>query len=295
MAEIIDGKRVSAEFLEEIKLKVETAEKKYGKKPCLVVILVGENPASKVYVGSKEKRAQEIGFNSSVVRLSTETTAVELEAKINELNNDDNVDGVLLQLPLPKGLNGDEFVGKISPEKDVDGFHPQNLGKLMTNTNPNAVACTPLGVIKLLEKYGVEVEGKNCVVVGRSNIVGKPLAQLLLNLNGTVTVAHSRTKNLQEVTRSADILISAVGCKNLITKDMVKKGAVVADVGILKDENGKLCGDVDFENVKEVASLITPVPGGVGPMTIACLMSNTLDLFLRKQEMHPGVAEQMKC
>lgn len=294
MGEIIDGKRVSAELLEEIRLKVEAAEEKYGKKPCLVVILVGDNPASKVYVGSKEKRAQEIGFNSSVARLSAETTAGELEAKIKELNNDDNVDAILLQLPLPKGLNGDEFVGKISPDKDVDGFHPQNLGKLMTNTGPNAVACTPLGVIKLLEKYGVEVEGKNCVVVGRSNIVGKPLAQLLLNLNGTVTVAHSKTKNLPEVTRRADILISAVGRKNLITKDMVKQGAVVIDVGILKDENGKLCGDVDFENVKEVASLITPVPGGVGPMTIACLMSNTLDLFLRKQEARLGALEHVK-
>ncbi len=284
MGEIIDGKKVSAELLEEIKLKVEGAQKKYHKKPNLVVILVGDNPASKVYVGSKEKRAQEIGFNSSVIRLAAETTAQELESKIKELNENDSVDAILLQLPLPKGLNGDEFVGKILPEKDVDGFHPQNLGKLMTNTGPAAVACTPLGVIKLLKKYNVEVEGKNCVVVGRSNIVGKPLAQLLLNLNGTVTVAHSKTKNLPDVTRQADILISAVGCKNLITKDMVKKGAVVIDVGILKDENGKLCGDIDFENVKDVASLITPVPGGVGPMTIACLMSNTLELFLKRME-----------
>lgn len=280
MGEIIDGKKVSGELLCEVKAKVQKAEEKYGKKPSLVVILVGENPASKVYVGSKEKRAMEIGFNSTVVRMPENATASDLSAKINELNNDENVDAILLQLPLPKGLNGDEFVGKILPEKDVDGFHPQNLGKLMTKTNPSAVACTPLGVIKLLEKYNVEIAGKNCVVVGRSNIVGKPLAQLLLNLDGTVTIAHSKTKNLAEVTKQADILISAVGVKHLITKDMVKNGAVVIDVGILKDENGKLCGDVDFENVKEVASLITPVPGGVGPMTIACLMSNTLDLFL---------------
>lgn len=280
MGEIIDGKRVSGELLGEVKIKVQEAEAKYGKKPSLVVILVGENPASKVYVGSKEKRANEIGFNSTVVRMPENTTANELSIKIDELNKDDNVDAILLQLPLPKGLNGDEFVGKILPEKDVDGFHPQNLGKLMTKTNPNAVACTPLGVIKLLQEYNVEISGKNCVVVGRSNIVGKPLAQLLLNLDGTVTVAHSKTKNLAEVTRQADILISAVGVKHLIKKDMVKSGAVVIDVGILKDENGKLCGDVDFENVKDVASLITPVPGGVGPMTIACLMSNTLDLFL---------------
>jgi len=294
MGEIIDGKKVSEELLGEIKLKVEAAEVKYGKKPALTVILVGDNPASKVYVGSKEKKALEIGFNSTVVRLSAETTAEELSAKIKELNENDSVDAILLQLPLPKGLNGDEFVGKISPEKDVDGFHPQNLGKLMTNTNPSAVACTPLGVIKLLEKYDVEVEGKNCVVVGRSNIVGKPLAQLLLNLNGTVIMAHSKTKNLPEVTRQADILISAVGRKNLITKDMVKQGAVVVDVGILKDENGKLFGDVDFENVKEVASLITPVPGGVGPMTIACLMSNTLDLFLKRQEARAGAAGAAK-
>lgn len=290
MGEIIDGKKVSAEILEDIKEKVEAAQIKYGRKPNLTVILVGENPASKVYVGSKEKRAQEIGFDSNVIRLEESTSAKRLSAKIDELNNDDNVDAILLQLPLPKGLNGDEFVGRISPEKDVDGFHPQNLGKLMTKTCPNAVACTPLGVIKLLERYNVQVSGKECVIVGRSNIVGKPLAQLLLNLDGTVTVAHSKTKNLTEVCKRADILISAVGSKHLITKDMVKKDAVVIDVGIIKDENGKLCGDVDFENVKDIASLITPVPGGVGPMTIACLMSNTLDLFLKKHS-----DEQVKC
>lgn len=275
MATILDGKRVSAEILEEIKAKVADLDEKPG----LTVIIVGEHPASTTYVASKEKRGKEIGFKSDVVRLSESASREELEEAIEELNQDPRVHGILVQLPLPKHLNADHFIGKILPHKDVDGFHPVNVGKLSTKTSPHAVACTPKGVIELLKRYGIDPSGQNVVIVGRSNIVGKPLAQLFMNLDATVTVAHSKTKNLAEVTRSADILVSAVGKKNMITENMVKNGAVVVDVGILRDENGKLCGDVDFENVKEVAGYITPVPGGVGPMTIAMLMQNTLELY----------------
>lgn len=277
---LLDGKLVSAKILED--LKKEVAELR--KKPGITVVIVGEHPASMAYVASKEKKGREIGYNSNVIRLPENTSKVELESIIDRLNKDPEVHGILVQLPLPKHLDADYFIEKINPEKDVDGFHPINMGKLVTKTNPWAVPCTPKGVIELLKYYEIDPSGKNVVIVGRSNIVGKPLAQLFMNLDATVTVAHSKTKNLPEVTRQADILVSAVGKKNMITKDMVKKGAVVVDVGIIRDENGKLCGDVDFENVKNVASYITPVPGGVGPMTIAMLMKNTLELYIRTKE-----------
>ncbi|GBF22801.1 methylenetetrahydrofolate dehydrogenase (NADP+) / methenyltetrahydrofolate cyclohydrolase [Candidatus Gastranaerophilus sp. (ex Termes propinquus)] len=275
MSTILNGKKISSEILQELKIKTANLPEKPG----LTVVIVGDDPASKVYVASKEKKAKELGFKSTVIRLDEKTQKKELEETIEKLNNDPKVHGILLQLPLPKHLDANYFIEKIHPKKDVDGFHPINMGKLVTKTSPYAVACTPSGVIELLKRYDIKPQGKEVVIVGRSNIVGKPLAQLFINLDATVTVAHSKTRDLAEVTRRADILVAAVGVKHIITKDMVKKGATVVDVGIIRDENGKLSGDVDFENVKEVAQYITPVPGGVGPMTIAMLMQNTFELF----------------
>ena len=276
MAQIMDGKAYSKEILAQIKLKVE----KLQKKPSLAVILVGDDPASQIYVNNKEKTARELGFVSKTYRLKENTSSNELKDLILNLNLDEDTDAVLLQLPLPKHLVSQDFIELIDPKKDVDGFHPINCGRLLTNSNPYAVSCTPKGVIKLLKKYNVEIQGANTVVIGRSNMVGKPLIHLLLGQNATVTVAHSKTKNLPEITQKADILISATGIKGLVTRDFVKSGAVVVDVGISRDENGKIKGDVEFEEVSKVASLITPVPGGIGPMTIAMLMENTLELSL---------------
>ena len=276
MAQIMDGKAYSKEILAQIKLKVE----KLQKKPSLAVILVGNDTASQIYVNNKEKTAQELGFISKTCHLKENTSSNELKDLILNLNLDEDTDAILLQLPLPKHLMPQEFIELIDPKKDVDGFHPINCGRLLTNSNPYAVSCTPKGIIKLLKKYNVEIQGANTVVIGRSNMVGKPLSQLLLAQNATVTVAHSKTKNLPEITQKADILISATGIKGLVTRDFVKSGAVVVDVGISRDENGKIKGDVEFEEVSKVASLITPVPGGIGPMTIAMLMENTLELSL---------------
>ncbi len=276
MAQIMDGKAYSKEILAQIKLKVE----KLQKKPSLAVILVGNDPASQIYVSNKEKTARELGFISKTCHLKENTSSNELKDLILNLNLDEDTDAILLQLPLPKHLMPQEFIELIDPKKDVDGFHPINCGRLLTNSNPYAVSCTPKGIIKLLKKYNVEIQGANTVVIGRSNMVGKPLSQLLLAQNATVTVAHSKTKNLPEITQKADILISATGIKGLVTRDFVKSGAVVVDVGISRDENGKIKGDVEFEEVSKVASLITPVPGGIGPMTIAMLMENTLELSL---------------
>lgn len=278
MAIIIDGKKCANEILNNIKEKVS----KLDTKPGLAVILAGNNPASSIYVKNKEKQAQNAGFNSIVHKLPENTTKKELLNLIDNLNNDKNIDGILLQLPLPKHLKAYDFLDKIDPKKDVDGFHPINAGKLLLNETPYAVPCTPKGIIRLLETYNIEIEGKNAVVIGRSNIVGKPLSMLLLNKNATVTIAHSKTKNLSEITKNADILISATGIKNMVTQDMVKNGACVIDVGIIRDNEGKLRGDVDFEAVKNIAGFITPVPGGVGPMTIAMLMENTYNLHLLK-------------
>ncbi|OGI19673.1 MAG: bifunctional methylenetetrahydrofolate dehydrogenase/methenyltetrahydrofolate cyclohydrolase [Candidatus Melainabacteria bacterium RIFOXYA12_FULL_32_12] len=275
MATLIQGKEVAQKIRENIKNEVANLETK----PSLVVIIVGNNPASKVYVGMKEKAAQEVGINSTTIRLDENISQQELENKIEELNQDKDVNAILVQLPLPKHINTDEIIEKILPEKDVDGFHPVNMGKLVTGLKPDAVPCTPAGVMKLLEEYNIDIESKNAVVIGRSNIVGKPVSILLLDKNATVTICHSRTRNLKDITSQADILIAAVGRPELIKGDFVKEGAVVIDVGVNRTADGKLVGDVDFDEVEPKAGYITPVPGGVGPMTIAMLLSNTLNLY----------------
>ena len=274
MAILIDGKKVSAEVKEQVRIETEELIKK-GIKPGLAVIIVGDDPASRVYVNNKKKACEKVGFLSKEFALPATTTQEELLALVNELNEDKEINGILCQLPLPKGLDEKAVIEAISPLKDVDAFHASNVGKIMIG-DYDFLPCTPAGVMEMLHSYNIPVEGKECVVIGRSNIVGKPMAMLLLHENGTVTITHSRTKNLKEVTKRADILVAAIGKPKFVTADMVKEGAVVIDVGMDRDENGKLCGDVDFENVKEKCSAITPVPGGVGPMTIAVLMKNTL-------------------
>ena len=274
MAIIIDGKKVSAQVKEQVRIETEELVKK-GIKPGLAVIIVGDDPASRVYVNNKKKACEKVGFLSKEFALPATTTQEELLALVNELNEDREINGILCQLPLPKGLDEKAVIEAISPLKDVDAFHASNVGKIMIG-DYDFLPCTPAGVMEMLHSYNISVEGKECVVIGRSNIVGKPMAMLLLHENGTVTITHSRTKNLKEVTKRADILVAAIGKPKFVTADMVKEGAVVIDVGMDRDENGKLCGDVDFENVKEKCSAITPVPGGVGPMTIAVLMKNTL-------------------
>lgn len=250
----------------------------YGRVPHLVVILVGENPASQTYVRNKSRGCEAVGMKSTVIRLPADISENELLAKIEELNTDDSVDGILVQLPLPGHIREQKVINTISYSKDVDGFHPINVAKLWQN-QPCIVACTPKGIMEMLKAYGITVKGKRAVVIGRSNIVGKPVAKLLLDANATVTIAHSRTVDLPDVTREADILVAAIGKPKFVTADMVKEGAVVIDVGINRDENGKLCGDVDFGSVSGKASFITPVPGGVGPMTITMLLQNTIECF----------------
>lgn len=274
-AKIIDGKKISAAIREDIKKQSRELFEKTGIKPGLAVIIVGENLASQVYVRNKRRACEEVGFYSEVHELSSDITMNELTTKIKEIINNDKIHGILVQLPLPDHLDEKHILSLIPPEKDVDAFHPQNVGKIMIG-DPLLLPCTPAGVMKMLEYEKIDVCGKECVVVGRSNIVGKPMAMLLLRENGTVTICHSKTKNLAEVTRRADILISAVGKARFITDDMVSDGAVVIDVGMNRDENGKLCGDVDFESVSKKASAITPVPGGVGVMTVTMLLENTL-------------------
>lgn len=272
MSTIIDGKRISNEIKEELKKEVEVLVQK-GISVTLAVILVGNDPASAVYVGNKKKACEYIGINSLTYELPEETKEEEVLALVKELNNRADVNGILVQLPLPKHIDEDKVIQTIDPKKDVDGFHPQSVGALSIGQK-GFVSCTPAGIIELLKRSNIEIEGKECVVVGRSNIVGKPMAMLMLRENATVTICHSKTKDLKEVTKRADILIVALGKPRFITKDYVKEGAVVIDVGIHRDENNKLCGDVDYNDVVEVASAITPVPGGVGPMTIAMLMKN---------------------
>ena len=283
MANIIDGKAVSAQVKENIKAEVAEFKAK-GIEIGLAVVIVGDDPASQVYVRNKEKACEYVGFNSYKYVLPAETTEEELLALVDKLNNDDNVDGILVQLPLPKHLDDKLIINNIRPDKDVDAFHPVNVGKIMIG-DYSFLPCTPAGVMELIHSTGVEVSGKKCVVVGRSNIVGKPMAMLLLHESGTVTICHSKTQDLKEVCSQADILVAAVGRPKMITADYVKEGAVVIDVGMDRDENGKLCGDVDFEDCKEKAGYITPVPGGVGPMTIAMLMKNTLTAG----KLHKGV------
>ena len=275
MAIIIDGKRISQEIKDELKDKVE-ALKAVGKKAALAVVQVGNDPASCVYVNNKKKACAYIGIESLSYELEEETTEEELLELIKRLNEDEKVHGILVQLPLPKHINEDKIIQAISPKKDVDGFHPENVGKLVIGEK-GFVSCTPAGVIQLLKRSNIEIAGKNCVVVGRSNIVGKPMALLMLRENATVTIAHSKTQNLKELCKTADILIVAIGKPRFITSEYIKEGAVVIDVGIHRDENNKLCGDVKYEDVVEIASAITPVPGGVGPMTIAMLMNNCVE------------------
>lgn len=279
MPQIIDGKMISTQIKEELKEKV-AAMKAEGVSVCLAVIQVGNDPASSVYVNNKKKACAYIGIESLSYELPEETTQEELIALIEELNHRIDVHGILVQLPVPEHIDEDAIIRAIDPEKDVDGFHPQSVGALCIG-QPGFVSCTPAGIIQLLKRSGIEIAGKECVVIGRSNIVGKPMALLLLRENGTVTVTHSRTKDLKEVTKRADILIVAIGRPKMITKEYVKEGAVVIDVGIHRNENNKLCGDVDYDDVAPICSAITPVPGGVGPMTIAMLMYNCVESAAR--------------
>jgi methylenetetrahydrofolate dehydrogenase (NADP+) / methenyltetrahydrofolate cyclohydrolase len=281
MINIIDGKKVSAEIKEEIRLEVEKITEKGQRAPGLAVIIVGENAASKVYVNSKVKTCSALGIYSEKYNLDSELTEAELLKLIEELNNKEEIDGILVQLPLPKHIDEDKVIEAIKPNKDVDGFHPKNLGKLVIGKS-GFKSCTPYGIMELLKRYKIDLNGKDVVIIGRSNIVGKPLSIMLTNENATVTLCHSRTKNLSEKTLNADIVVVAIGREKFLTEDMVKDGSVVIDVGINRNSLGKLCGDVDFENVSKKTSLITPVPGGVGPMTIAMLMKNTVKSRIEK-------------
>ena len=274
MYNLISGKEVSAAVRNIIKSEVLEL-KNNGKETGLAVIIVGNDSASQVYVKNKAKGCEETGINSYVYALPEDTTEEEVLELVNKLNNDDKVDGILCQLPVPPQINDQNIINAIAPHKDVDAFHPVNTGHIMIG-DYSFLPCTPAGIMEMLKYYDIKVEGKNCVVIGRSNIVGKPMAMLLLQQNGTVTICHSRTKNLEDITRNADILVSAVGKAFFVTANMVKDGAVVIDVGMNRNSDGKLCGDVDFENVKDKCSYITPVPGGVGPMTITMLLKNTL-------------------
>lgn len=275
---VLDGKALAAKCKEEVKKEAASL----ARTPGLAVIIVGNNPASRVYVNSKRKDCEECGFLSEEYALPEETTQEELIALIQQLNERADIDGILCQLPLPQGIDEEAVLMAISPDKDVDGFHPMNMGALLVGKE-GFLPCTPYGIMEILDEYGIDPKGKQCVVIGRSNIVGKPMALLLLQRHGTVTICHSRTKNLAEVCRSADILVAAVGKVNIVTADMVKPGAVVIDVAMNRNEAGKLCGDVDYAGAKEVASAITPVPGGVGPMTRAMLMENLLTAARRHQ------------
>ncbi len=272
MAIIIDGKKVSQKIKDEVKEKVAALKAK-GIETTLAVIQVGNDPASTVYVGNKKKACEYTGIRSLAYEIPEETTEEELLKLVHSLNDRDDVDGILVQLPLPKHINEDRVIQAISPAKDVDGFHPQSVGALSIG-EPGFVSCTPAGIIELLKRYNIQIDGKECVIIGRSNIVGKPVSMLLLRENGTVTVCHSHTADLKEVAKRADILVVAIGKAKFVTADYIKEGAAVIDVGMDRDENGKLCGDVDFESAVEKAGAIAPVPGGVGPMTIAMLMNN---------------------
>ncbi len=274
MTIILDGKQLKEKILLKLKEKINNFEKK----PSLTVILVGDNPASQIYVNNKRKTAEAIGINSNIIKYPKTISEKELLEKIHELNKDDRVNAILVQLPLPEHISKEKVINLINPQKDVDGFTPYNFGKLFSGEKPFVYPCTPKGILILLDEYNIDLDGKHVVIVGRSNIVGKPLSQMILNRNATVTICHSHTKNLAEITKTADILVSAVG-ENIIEEKMLKSGCIVVDVGIFKDSTGRTRGDVDFENVSKIASYISPVPGGVGPMTIASLMLNTIELF----------------
>ncbi|WP_218661165.1 bifunctional methylenetetrahydrofolate dehydrogenase/methenyltetrahydrofolate cyclohydrolase [Streptococcus dysgalactiae] len=280
MTEIMDGKALAQKMQSELTIKVQQLKQEKGIVPGLVVILVGDNPASQVYVRNKERAALAAGFKSETVRLSESICQEELIAIIERYNEDDTIHGILVQLPLPNHINDKKIILAIDPKKDVDGFHPMNTGHLWSG-RPLMVPCTPAGIMEILREYEVDLEGKHAVIIGRSNIVGKPMAQLLLDKNATVTLTHSRTQHLEDVCRHADVLIVAIGQGHFVTKDFVKEGAVVIDVGMNRDDNGKLIGDVAFDEVSQVASKITPVPGGVGPMTITMLLEQTYQAALR--------------
>lgn len=275
MAQLIDGKAVSAAVKAEVAEETAKLKDEKGLKVGLAVVIVGNDPASRVYVNNKKKACEAVGFQSYEYALDETTTQEQLLDLVNVLNRDDRVNGILVQLPLPKHIDEKAVINAISPDKDVDAFHPINVGKIMIGEY-SFLPCTPAGVMRLIESTGTDITGKQCVVIGRSNIVGKPQAMLLLQKNGTVTICHSKTKNLKEICLGADILVVAIGRANFVTGDMIKEGAVVIDVGMNRLDNGKLCGDVEFESAEKKASFITPVPGGVGPMTIAMLMKNTL-------------------
>lgn len=274
MTVILDGKKLRDKIFSDLKVKLD----KMSEKPTLAVILAGDDPASQIYVRNKKKTAENLGINSIVIEYPADVTESELLAKIEELNNDKSITAILVQLPLPKHIDKFRIIDAILPQKDVDGLTPYNLGKLFAGEEPYVYPCTPKGILLLLDEYKIDIDGKHVVVIGRSNLVGKPVAQMLLKRNATVTMCHSHTKNLSDITKTADILISAVG-KNVIGEKMLKSDCVVIDVGIFKNSNGKVRGDVDFENVSKIAAYISPVPGGVGPMTIASLMLNTVELF----------------
>lgn len=273
MAIILDGKKLRDKIFENLKQRLNNM----SEKPTLAVILVGENPASQIYVRNKKKTAENLGINSIVINYPADISEKILLDKIQELNNDNKITAILVQLPLPKHIDKFKIIDAIAPEKDVDGLTPYNSGKLFSGEEPYVYPCTPKGILLLLDEYNIELEGKHVVVIGRSNLVGKPVAQMLLNRNATVTMCHSHTKNLSDITKTADIIVSAVG-QNIIGEKMLKSDCVVVDVGIFKDVNGKICGDVDFANASKIAAYISPVPGGVGPMTIASLMLNTVEL-----------------
>lgn len=282
MPQIIDGKAISAQIKEEVKARVAVYRER-GEEITLAVVQVGNDPASSVYVGNKKKACAYVGIRSLSYELPEETTEEELLALIADLNSREDVHGILVQLPLPKQIDEHKVICAIDPSKDVDGFHPQNVGALCTGEE-GFVSCTPAGIIQLLKRSGIVIEGRECVVIGRSNIVGKPMALLLLRENGTVTICHSKTKNLKETAKRADILVAAVGKPRMITADYVKEGAVVIDVGIHRNKDNKLCGDVDYESVAPLSAAITPVPGGVGPMTIAMLMYNCVEAFRFREQ-----------
>jgi methylenetetrahydrofolate dehydrogenase (NADP+)/methenyltetrahydrofolate cyclohydrolase len=280
MAILLDGKALSKKYQEHITREVEELKLKYNKIPGLAVVMAGNNPASQVYVKKKDKMSLKSGMNSRQIHLPEDVSEEKLLDIINELNMDETIHGILVQLPLPEHINTEKILLSIRPEKDVDGFHPVNLGKLLAGMEPYAIPCTPLGIIKMLEDYNIDLKGKNTTVIGRSNIVGKPVSLLLLAKHATVTLCHSRTRDIEGICRRSDVIVAALGRPKFVKADWVKEGAVIVDVGINRlEDTGKLCGDVDFKNVEPKASYITPVPGGVGPMTIAMLLDNTLRLF----------------
>ena len=277
MTEILDGKKISSEIKNEVREAVEKITEA-GESVSLAVIIVGDDPASKIYVRNKKKACDYTGINSINIELPSDINEDQLLEKIDQLNNDTNINGILVQLPLPKHIHKEKVINRISPYKDVDGFHPINIGRLSTN-KPVFTPCTPAGIIELLRRYNIVIDGKNCVVIGRSDIVGKPVFNLLLNENGTVTICHTHTKNIKDITLNADIIISAVGKRHVVTNDMVKPDVVIVDAGMNRESDGKLYGDCDYDDIFDMASYITPVPGGVGPMTIAMLMKNCLKAY----------------